>query len=87
MAAEVDIYTTKVCSFCVAAKQLLKKRGVEYREIDVSSDDAKRAWLVTATGRRTVPQIFINGEAIGGYDDLAGLDRSGALREKLGPAT
>jgi glutaredoxin 3 len=81
--ADVDIYTTKVCSYCVAAKALLSKRGVPYREIDVTGDDAKRAWLVETTGRRTVPQIFIGGEPIGGYDELAALDRSGALRAKL----
>ena len=53
------------------------------QEIDVSSDDAKRAWLVEATGRRTVPQIFIGDEPIGGYDELAALDKSGALAAKL----
>jgi glutaredoxin 3 len=83
MPAEVIIYTTRVCSYCVAAKRLLTARGVPYQEIDVSSDDAKRAWLVQATGRRTVPQIFIAGEPIGGYDDLAALDKSGELAKKL----
>jgi glutaredoxin 3 len=83
MPAEVTIYTTRVCSYCVAAKRLLAARSVPYQEIDVSSDDAKRAWLVEATGRRTVPQIFIGGEPIGGYDDLAALDKSGELAKKL----
>ena len=83
MPAEVIIYTTRVCSYCVAAKRLLTARSVPYQEIDVSSDDAKRAWLVEATGRRTVPQIFIAGEPIGGYDDLAALDKSGELAKKL----
>ncbi|MGA7121712.1 MAG: glutaredoxin 3 [Polyangiaceae bacterium] len=81
---DVKIYTTRVCSYCVAAKRLLAARGVPYEEIDVTSDDAKRDWLVQATGRRTVPQIFIGGEAIGGYDDLALLDRSGRLKTMLG---
>ena len=83
MATEVTVYTTRVCSYCIAAKRLLGARGVAYQEIDVSNDDAKRAWLVEATGRRTVPQIFIAGESIGGYDDLAALDRSGELAKKL----
>lgn len=83
MAAEVLIYTTRVCPYCVAAKRLLAARGATYREIDVTEDDAKRAWLVEATGRRTVPQIFIGGEAVGGYDDIAALDRAGKLAERL----
>ena len=83
MATEVTVYTTRVCSYCIAAKRLLAARGVAYQEIDVSSDDAKRAWLVEATGRRTVPQIFIAGESIGGYDELAALDKSGELAKKL----
>ncbi len=79
MPAAVTIYTTVVCPYCVAAKRLLKARGIDYDEIDVSNDPAKRAWLLETTGRRTVPQIFIHGEAIGGYDDLAALDRKGQL--------
>jgi glutaredoxin 3 len=83
MSAEVTIYTTRVCGYCGAAKQLLAARKVPFKEIDVSSDNAKRAWLVEATGRRTVPQIFIGAEPIGGYDELAALDRSGELAAKL----
>jgi glutaredoxin 3 len=83
MPADITIYTTRVCPYCVAAKRLLKERGATYREIDVTGDDAKRAWLVETTGRRTVPQIFFGEEAIGGYDDLAALDKAGRLREKL----
>jgi glutaredoxin 3 len=83
MPADITIYTTRVCPYCVAAKRLLKERGATYREIDVTGDDAKRAWLVETTGRRTVPQIFFGDEAIGGYDDLAALDKAGRLREKL----
>jgi glutaredoxin 3 len=80
---DVTIYTTRVCPYCVAAKRLLNARGVPFVEIDVTGDDAKRAWLVDTTGRRTVPQIFIGGEAIGGFDDLAALDQSGKLAEML----
>jgi glutaredoxin 3 len=83
MSAEVTVYTTRVCPYCIAAKRLLAERKVAYKEVDVSSDDAKRAWLVEATGRRTVPQIFIGAEPIGGYDELAALDRSGELAAKL----
>jgi glutaredoxin 3 len=83
MSAEVTLYTTRVCGYCIAAKRLLDARNVPYKEIDVSSDPAKRAWLVEATGRRTVPQIFIADESIGGFDELAALDRAGELAEKL----
>jgi glutaredoxin 3 len=83
MSAEVTIYTTRVCGYCVAAKRLLGSRSVAYQEIDVSADPEKRAWLVEATGQRTVPQIFIAGESIGGYEELAALDRSGELAEKV----
>ena len=65
------------------AKMLLKDRGIPYEEIDVTGDHAKRDWLVQATGRRTVPQIFIGDEAIGGFDDLRALDVSGELKTKL----
>ncbi len=80
---DVRVYTTRVCPYCIAAKRLLVARGVAYEEIDVTGDDDKRAWLLEVTGRRTVPQIFIRGEPIGGYDDLAELDRSGQLARRL----
>jgi glutaredoxin 3 len=83
MPAEVTIYTTRVCGYCVAAKRLLASRNVAYKEIDVTADSAKRAWLVETTGQRTVPQIFIAGESIGGFEELADLDRDGELAEKL----
>jgi glutaredoxin 3 len=83
MSPEVTLYTTRVCPYCIAAKRLLSRRGVSYKEIDVSADPEKRAWLVQATGRRTVPQIFIGSEAIGGYDELRALDDDGLLDEKL----
>ena len=81
--ADVKIYTTRVCPYCVAAKSLLAARGIPYEEIDVTGDDAKRAWLVETTRRRTVPQIFIGTQAIGGYDDLAELDESGELASMI----
>jgi glutaredoxin 3 len=79
----VRLYTTQICPYCIRAKALLRDRSIPYEEIDVSRDDAKRAWLVQATGRRTVPQIFIGDEPIGGYDDLRALDLSGELAKKL----
>lgn len=85
MAAHVVVYSTKICPYCDRAKALLRQRGVAYEEVDVTNDPDKRAWLVTATGgRRTVPQIFIDGEGIGGFDDLRALDVSGELAKKLG---
>lgn len=79
MAAEVEVYVTSFCPYCVRAKMLLNKKGVAFKEIDVSNDPAKRQWLLQASGQRTVPQIFIGGKAVGGSDDLAALDRAGKL--------
>ena len=84
--AEVVIYTTRVCPYCVAAKALFRKKGVAYREVDVSGDDAKREWLVEATGQRTVPQIFIGGKSYGGYSDVSALEQSGELDAALAGA-
>jgi glutaredoxin 3 len=84
--SDVRIYTTRFCGYCVAAKHLLHKRKVAYEEIDVSGDDQARAWLLQVTNRRTVPQIFIGGQPIGGYHELAALDRSGQLPRLLAGA-
>jgi glutaredoxin 3 len=81
-ASDVVVYTTRNCGYCVVAKRLLAKRGVPFEEVDVTGDAAARTWLVETTRRRTVPQIFIDGEPIGGYEELAALDRAGWL-EKL----
>lgn len=78
--AKVEVYSTRVCPYCVRAKDLLKRKGIAFTEIDVSDDDEARMALVKrADGRRTVPQIFINGVGIGGSDDLHALDREGKL--------
>lgn len=82
---KVRIYTTLMCGYCVRAKRLLHARNIPFEEIDVTGDHAARAWLVQATGRRTVPQIFIGEESIGGSDELHALDASGALARKLAP--
>jgi glutaredoxin 3 len=82
--SDVTIYTTRVCGYCVAAKRLLAARKIAYDEIDVTGDQAKRDWLVEVTGgRKTVPQIFIRGRSIGGYEELKQLDVSGELAPLL----
>ena len=82
--ARVDIYTTPSCPFCVRAKRLLQARGIPYREIDVADAPDLRADLIRRTGRRTVPQIFIDGDPIGGFEELAALDASTRLADLVG---
>ena len=78
--ATVEIYTIPTCPYCHAAKALLKRKGVAYQETDVSRDPQIRvAMTQRAGGRRTVPQIFINGQHVGGSDDLHALDHQGKL--------
>lgn len=80
----VEIYTTPLCGFCHAAKRLLKQKHVDFKEIDVSRDAALRDKMVArASGRRTVPQIFIGGAHVGGCDDLYALDSAGRLDPML----
>lgn len=76
---DITIYSTPVCPYCVRAKNLLKQKGQQFQEIDVSDDEARSKMIDRAGGRRTVPQIFIGDKHIGGYDDLAALDRKGEL--------
>ena len=83
MSARVRMYTTLICPYCIRAKMLLKAKDVRWEEIDVSGDHEARAWLVKTTGLRTVPQIFINDESIGGFHELRALDRAGELDKKL----
>ena len=83
--ARVEIYSTLFCPYCARAKSLLDKKGVDYADIDVLEDTAKRDEMVERSGgRRTVPQIFIDGEYIGGSDELYALERAGKLDAKLG---
>jgi glutaredoxin 3 len=78
--AEVEIYTTQICPYCVRAKRLLDKKGVSYTEIDVSRDPGLRdAMVKRAGGKMTVPQIFINGTHVGGCDDMYELEAEGGL--------
>jgi glutaredoxin 3 len=85
--AEVLVYTTPSCPYCVMAKRLLNQKGVRFEEVDVAHDNEKRRWLVEVTGQRTVPQIFIAGKPYGGFTDIAALDRAGKLDPLLGVGT
>lgn len=80
----VIIYSKEQCPYCVAAKQLLKAKGVNYEEIRIDLDPSQRDIMIARSGRRTVPQIFINDQAIGGYDDMAALEKAGKLNALLG---
>jgi glutaredoxin 3 len=89
---QIEIYTTRWCPYCIAAKRLLARKGVTFTEIDVGSDQAERGRMVMrANGRMTVPQIFIGATHVGGCDDLYALERAGKLDPLLGngaaPAT
>ncbi len=81
--AAVVLYTTPWCGFCRAALMLLRARGVEPLEVDVMNNRTARQWLAKVSGQTTVPQIFIHGESIGGYTELAELDDEGELRSRL----
>ena len=78
-APKVTVYTTSYCPYCVRAKALLKRKGVDFEEIAVDGDDARRLWLVEQTGQRTVPQVFAGERSLGGFSDLDALDRAGKL--------
>jgi glutaredoxin 3 len=77
--AKIEIYTTMWCGYCARAKSLLEKKGAAYQENDVMEDAAKRAEMRERSKRTTVPQIFINGQHIGGSDELAALEQAGKL--------
>jgi glutaredoxin 3 len=81
--AQIKIYTTKTCHYCTSAKALLDRKHLTYQEIFVDADPAKREEMERLSGRRTVPQIFIDDKSIGGYDDLSALDKSGELNNLM----
>ncbi len=84
--AHIIMYSTAVCPYCVRAEQLLKHKGItEIEKIRVDLDPSRRDEMISRTQRRTVPQIFIDGRHVGGFDDLAALDRAGALDPLLKP--
>jgi glutaredoxin 3 len=83
----IEIYTTRFCPYCIAAKRLLNRKGAKFTEIDVSGDpEGRSAMVARANGRMTVPQIFIGATHVGGCDDLYALDRAGKLDPLLGIA-
>ena len=85
--AKVEIYSTMWCGYCARARALLQKKGVAFDDIDVDADTSKRDEMIErAGGRMTVPQIFIDGQHIGGSDELAALERAGKLNALLGLA-
>ena len=84
--AQVIIYTTNWCPYCNAAKAFLRSKSVDFEEIDVTDDPVKRMEMERLSRRRTVPQIFIDGRPIGGYDDARMLDAIGELDKLLGVA-
>ncbi len=84
MAATVEIYTWSACPFCIRAKALLDRKGVTYTEYAIDDNEAARqAMAAKSGGRRSVPQTFINGQHVGGCDDLHALERSGELSTLL----
>jgi len=85
--AQVEMYSTMWCPYCARARALLKKKGVAFTEIDLDEEPRRRSEMIRRAGGRTsVPQIFIDGEHIGGSDEMAALDRQGLLDPKLGIA-
>jgi glutaredoxin 3 len=83
----VTIYTTPFCGYCLAAKRLLRDKGIAFEEADIAREPARRAEMVQrAMGRRSVPQIFIGEFHVGGFDEIYALDRAGKLDPMLGEA-
>ncbi len=77
--AKVVVYLTPWCPYCRAAEALFARKSVEYERIDVTGDRKTRAWLRERTGQTSVPQIFVNDQLLGGFDDINALDRAGQL--------
>lgn len=84
MSAKVIMYSTRFCPYCMRARRLLKSKGVEFEEIRVGTGNELWQEMEELSGRNTVPQIFINDESVGGYDDIALLNQIGELDSKLG---
>ncbi|MBX3701675.1 MAG: glutaredoxin 3 [Dokdonella sp.] len=81
----IEVFTSASCPYCIAAKQHLARKGFSYEEIRIDLDPTRRSeMLERAAGRRTVPQIFIDGTHVGGYDDMVAADRDGRLDALLG---
>ena len=84
--ADVVMYSTPYCPYCMAARRLLTIKGLTYAEHNVDADPAKRTEMETRSGRRTVPQIFVNERHVGGFDELNALEQSGELDDWLADA-
>lgn len=84
MSVEVIMYATRFCPYCMRARRLLKSKGVIFEEISVGGDQALWAEMEEKSKRNTVPQIFIDGKSVGGYDDIAALNHAGELDPLLG---
>ena len=82
--ANIELYSKEWCPYCAKAKALLKSKGLSYKELDVTTDETRQQEMVQRSGRRTVPQVFLDGESIGGYDDLANFNATGELDQRLG---
>ncbi len=84
MTTEVMMYSTAVCPYCIRAESFLRAKGVgDIAKVRIDLDPARRAEMMERTGRRTVPQIYIAGQHVGGYEDLVALDRAGKLAPLL----
>ena len=85
--SKIEIYAKNWCPFCASAKSLLQSRQLAYTEIDITTDEVGEREMIERSGGFTVPQIFIDGEGIGGYDDLASQNANGELDQRLGLAS
>jgi glutaredoxin 3 len=81
--AEVTMYSTGWCPYCARARALLERKGVAFREVDIETDTELRAEMITRSGRRSVPQIFVGARHVGGFEELYDLERSGQLDSLL----
>jgi glutaredoxin 3 len=81
---KVEIYSSANCAYCLAAKNFLKQKGLDYTEIRIDTDPAEREKMMARAQRRTVPQIFIDDHHVGGFDDLTRADRDGSLAKLIG---
>jgi glutaredoxin 3 len=84
--ADILIYSSAICPYCVAAKNFLKSKGLDYREVRIDLDASARKEMLDRSKRMSVPQIFVNGTHVGGFDDMVALDRAGNFSPLLEPA-
>lgn len=81
---EITVYSRRICSYCTAAKQLLQSRGYEYQEVNLDEHPELMADVMQRSGQRTVPQIFVDGQSVGGFTELAAAVRSGSFEQLAG---